>query len=55
MEDKKLKVVPNCTYEGCIVNWSEEEKAWICPCCGSKFSFEGKVLQGPATEDLAQI
>lgn len=50
-----LKIIPNCTYEGCKVNWNEKEKIWICPCCGSEFSTEGKVLKGPATIDLKKI
>ncbi len=50
-----LKVVSKCTYEGCQLNFNEEEKVWICPCCGSRFSAEGKVLQGPATKDLANL
>jgi Rieske Fe-S protein len=54
-EGKILAVLPNCTFEGCLINWNSKEKAWICPCCGSKYSIEGKVLQGPAKEDLKQV
>lgn len=49
------KIIPNCTYEGCKVNWDEKEKVWVCPCCGSIFSPEGKVLKGPATKDLEMV
>ncbi len=45
----------NCTFEGCTVIWDENEKLYICPCCGSKFSIDGKVVQGPATEDLPVV
>lgn len=55
-DNGKLFVVSEkCTYEGCDLNWNQGEKVWICPCCGSKYSIEGKVLNGPATEDLKQI
>lgn len=51
-DGKIHSVSANCTYEGCVITWNQAEKIWVCPCCGSKFSIDGKVLQGPATEDL---
>ena len=45
-----------CTHAGCIVNWSAESpaKAFGCPCHGSVFTIDGKVVQGPAKEPLAR-
>ncbi|MGB7083972.1 MAG: ubiquinol-cytochrome c reductase iron-sulfur subunit [Phormidesmis sp.] len=40
-----------CTHQGCTVAWAETEFA--CPCHGSKFSADGSVTNGPATEPLA--
>jgi len=48
-------VTPNCTFEGCLVEWDQEEKIYICPCCGSRYSYDGKVIKGPATEELSKI
>lgn len=55
-ESGKIYIVSEkCTYEGCDLFWNGEEKVWQCPCCGSKYSIEGKVVHGPATMDLTKI
>lgn len=41
-----------CTHMDCIVNWNAAEKSWDCPCHGSRFDYDGKLLEGPAVADL---
>jgi Rieske Fe-S protein len=43
-----------CTHLGCTITWNSLEKSFDCPCHGSRFSSTGKVINGPANNNLEQ-
>lgn len=52
-ENNQLHIVSAvCTHMKCIVGWNNAEKTWDCPCHGSRFTPDGKVIEGPAKCDL---
>lgn len=44
-----------CTHLGCVVPWNASENKFICPCHGSQYNSEGKVVRGPAPLSLALV
>ncbi|MEU6770458.1 FAD-dependent oxidoreductase [Streptomyces sp. NPDC046759] len=47
-------VSARCTHLGCLVSFNRAERAWECPCHGSRFAVDGTVIQGPAVRPLEQ-
>lgn len=54
-ENGKLYTVSSvCVHLGCQVNWNNAEKTWDCPCHGSRYKYDGKVIHAPALGDLKE-
>ena len=43
---------PRCPHLGCALRYNRQEHSWDCPCHGSRFAPEGKLLDAPAMRDL---
>ncbi len=54
-DQELITLSPVCSHMGCIVGWNTNEKTWDCPCHGSRYDKEGKVINGPAEKDLTKI
>ncbi|MDE6922544.1 MAG: Rieske 2Fe-2S domain-containing protein, partial [Oscillospiraceae bacterium] len=39
-------------HMGCALKYDPQEHSWDCPCHGSRFAGDGRLLDGPATGNL---
>lgn len=44
-----------CTHLGCELEYNNGERSFDCPCHGSRFNYDGKVIEGAAKADLKRI
>lgn len=44
--------VPRCPHLGCALKYNSEEHSWDCPCHGSRFTEDKKLIDNPATDGL---
>ncbi len=54
-KDKKGKIHAvdiACPHMGCDLAWNAAELSWDCPCHGSRFTYEGDIIEGPALKSL---
>ncbi len=43
---------PRCAHLGCKLTWNPDEESWDCPCHGSRYDKNGKLLDEPACRNL---
>jgi glycine/D-amino acid oxidase-like deaminating enzyme/nitrite reductase/ring-hydroxylating ferredoxin subunit len=46
---------PVCRHLWCYVEWNDAERTWDCPCHGSRYTGDGRLLQGPSVQDLRRV
>src|SRR5437764_12236236 len=51
-DNKIVAFGPQCTHLGCAYHWEASSNKFMCPCHGSLFALDGKVLDGPAMRPL---
>lgn len=52
-EKGKCYLVPlSCPHLGCRLEWNSAEKSWDCPCHGSRFHYDGTLIDNPAQTGL---
>lgn len=42
-----------CPHLGCQLEWNPDERSWDCPCHGSRFDCDGRLISGPAQEEIS--
>jgi len=53
-EDNNEHVVSNiCPHMKCNLVFNTVDKTWDCPCHGSRFNIDGKVIKGPSVYDIS--
>lgn len=43
---------PRCPHLGCALHWNAWEHSWDCPCHGSRFAENGRLLDTPANANM---
>lgn len=44
-----------CTHLGCVVQWQESQREFLCPCHAGRFAPSGAVLSGPPPRPLENL
>ena len=47
------KASARCPHLGCELKWNPSERTWDCPCHGSRFDYDGNLIDNPAQKGNA--
>jgi Rieske Fe-S protein len=50
-EDRYYFISTKCPHLGCSLEWNQNELTWDCPCHGSRFDYQGRLINNPAMRD----
>lgn len=50
--NKKHKIINKCPHMKCKLILNELDKTWDCPCHGSRYTLDGKIIKGPSTYSI---
>lgn len=53
-DGKVFAVSTKCSHLGCQLQWNADELTWDCPCHGSRFNYEGYLIESPAIKDIKE-
>ncbi len=53
--DFAMPTTKRCPHLGCALKWNPQEHSWDCPCHGSRFAEDGKLLDTPAQRDAHTV
>ncbi|MHA7240472.1 FAD-dependent oxidoreductase [Arthrobacter sp. TMS1-12-1] len=53
VDGMQYRVSAVCPHLKGILSWNDAERSWDCPLHGSRFTADGRLLEGPSTSDLA--
>ena len=51
-KNKEHKIINKCPHLKCKLIFNEFDKTWDCPCHGSRYTLDGKVIKGPSTYSI---
>ena len=55
VRDRGRQVSRVCPHMGGTLAWNDAEQSWDCPLHGSRFTADGTLREGPATQDLKRL
>ncbi|CAN5670083.1 hypothetical protein BH23CHL2_BH23CHL2_31560 [soil metagenome] len=50
-----IALYARCTHQSCLIRWEDGDGEFHCPCHGSRFDRQGRVVQGPAERPLERM